>query len=86
MEMVTPTMQAGQDSDGGVGGLWTLEAQRKCVRCMQGVCCGFCTTFNDSAPSTEFGALQAVVDVFQQCQSFVEMGTVRCCPLGRTVA
>ena len=22
---------------------------------------------------------------FQQCQSFVEMGTVRCCPLGRTV-
>jgi hypothetical protein len=39
------------------------EAQRKCVRCMQGVCCGFCTNFNDSAPSTEFGDLQAVVDV-----------------------
>ena len=22
------------------------EAQRKCVRCMQGVCCGFCTNFH----------------------------------------
>jgi hypothetical protein len=34
--LLTPTMQAGQDSMGG----W--EAQRKCVRCMQGVCGGFC--------------------------------------------
>ena len=29
------------------------EAQRKCVHCIQGVCCGFCNNFNDSAPSTE---------------------------------
>jgi hypothetical protein len=27
---------------GRQGSVWGAEAQRKCVRCMQGVCCGFC--------------------------------------------
>jgi len=33
--LLTPTMQAGQDSDGG----WV--SLRECVRCVQGLCCGF---------------------------------------------
>ena len=49
---------SGQDSDGGG------EAQRKCVRCMQGVCGGFGTRRPSNQEAFSRGGLEGAVQLF----------------------